>query len=452
MRFQFLKATTWYFFILQRFSESLLALPSVELVQRCDSISRPFAITRSLFDSFEKRGERVFDVKIEGKEIADIDLIKYGGGIPNKALTREMPVTIDDGFLSLEFIKNEPMASEPKLSGIEVKLIGVHYCHAVIGGPYAAVDADANGYEMVAVDASQSHTHAPGHTLKSFTWKLGKEVVGTGEKPILKMPVGKHDISLTVVDTSGDVHSDFTTITVKPDGYPDISSLVPVSGDVAGGNQVTIKGAALATANEVKFGLVTLAGSDIKIVDAQTIVVTAPISTIGVPVAVTVVTPFGLSNSRQYTYIDANPIAFNINKLTTFANPTAVNFGPDGKLYVANTKGQLGRFVLNDSYDTVVSSVIATIGDGTRGIHCIAFDPMETAELGDNLSVYISTSFIFHKQPNNSAGLGVNGKIQTVKGANLDIVTNIITGLPVSELDHSVSGRIGDGGNVGAFL
>jgi hypothetical protein len=126
-----------------------------------------------------------------------------------------------------------------------------------------------------------------------------------------------------------------------------------------------------------------------------------------------------------------------VEKLLDFAAPTAVAFGPDGNLYVGSTSGQLGRFTLNDNYDKVVSSVVSTI-DPTRGIHSIAFDPLETAELGNNINVYISTSRIFHLEPRNSFGNGINGKIQTVKGANLDIVTDIVTGLPVSELDHAV--------------
>jgi IPT/TIG domain/Malectin domain len=389
--------------------------------------------------SFNNRGDRVFDVFVEGKELADIDLIQYGGGKPNKAINRDVPVSVLDGFLSLRFVKNDPVRSEPKLSGIEVKLIGVHYAHAVAGGPYVAVDTDANGYEMVRVDASQSHTHGPGQTMTNFTWKLGKDIVGNGEQTTLRLPVGIHDVSLTGVDSSGDVNIDTTTITVRPDGYPEITLLTPASGDVAGGTVVTITGSALGGATAVNFGRTVLLGSEVTIVNSTTITVIAPTSALGIPVAISIVTPFGSSNSKTFTYINSSPIAFTVQKLLDFITPTAVCFGPDGKLYVASTKGQLGRFTLNDSYDAVVSSVITTVEQG-RGIHGIAFDPMETPELGANINVYISTSKIFHKEAPNTSGGGVNGKIQKVSGANLEIVTNVITGLPVSELDHSVNG------------
>jgi IPT/TIG domain len=275
--------------------------------------------------------------------------------------------------------------------------------------------------------------------MTSFTWRVGKDIVGTGEKTTLRLPVGIHDIVLTGVDSSGDVNIDTTTITVKPAGFPDITLLTPASGNVAGGTVVTITGSAFDGATAVNFGRTVLTGNDFTIVNTKTITVVAPASALGIPVAISIVTPFGSSNSKTYTYVDSSPIAFIAQKLLDFATPTSVCFGPDGKLYVANTKGQLGRFTLNDSYDAVVNSVITTVEQG-RGIHGIAFDPMETADLGVNINVYITTSKIFHKEAPNTSGGGINGKIQKVRGANLEIVTNVVTGLPVSELDHSVNG------------
>jgi glucose/arabinose dehydrogenase len=114
-------------------------------------------------------------------------------------------------------------------------------------------------------------------------------------------------------------------------------------------------------------------------------------------------------------------------------------YRPDGRLYIGNTKGQLGKITLNDNFDAVVSSVISTIVSADRGIHGIAFDPLESADV-QNPTIYVSTSDIFHGESRSSFGLAINGKIQTVKGANLDKVTDIVTGLPVSELDHAVNG------------
>ena len=117
-------------------------------------------------------------------------------------------------------------------------------------------------------------------------------------------------------------------------------------------------------------------------------------------------------------------------------DPTAVVFGPDSKLYVGNLKGKLGKYTMNSQFDTVISSIVTTINQ-YRGIHGIAFDPLDNAGTV-NPTVYISTSDIFHNEGQNSFGDAINGKIQAVSGANLDVITDVVTGLPVSSLDHSV--------------
>lgn len=253
----------------------------------------------------------------------------------------------------------------------------------------------------------------------------------------LSLPVGKHDVTLTVVDSGGDLHIDVTTIIVKPNGFPEVLSISPISGDIAGGTNVTIPGVAFSAATNVRFGQVVMTGAERKVINANAMLVVAPVSAFGVPVSVSVITPVGESNPGTFTFINSSPIAFSIQQLMEFDNPTAVAFGPDGKLYVGSTNGALGRFTLNDSYDAVVGSTIITIGQ-YKCIHGIAFDPMETAEMGITLSVYISTSDIFHGEYRNSFGNAINGKVQTVKGANLDQITDIVTDLPVSDLDHSV--------------
>jgi hypothetical protein len=131
-----------------------------------------------------------------------------------------------------------------------------------------------------------------------------------------------------------------------------------------------------------------------------------------------------------------SPIQFTPIKLLDIEEPTAVAFGPDSKLYVGTLKGQLAKFTFNENFDTVVESVVTTV-DATRGILGIAFDPLDSA---DTIypTVYISTSHIFHGEGRNSVGDAVNGKIQTVQGANLDQIADVVTGLPVSAEEHSV--------------
>jgi hypothetical protein len=148
-----------------------------------------------------------------------------------------------------------------------------------------------------------------------------------------------------------------------------------------------------------------------------------------------------------YTFVSTTPVEFAVQEIllqgeTEMKLPTAVAFGPDGKLYVGTHGGKLARFTLNDSYDTVVSYVVTNRFPNNKDmcILGIAFDPTETPELGDQISVYIALSEIYHGEYRNSYGQAVNGRIQVVRGANLDQVTNVVTGLPISEKDHALNG------------
>jgi hypothetical protein len=108
-------------------------------------------------------------------------------------------------------------------------------------------------------------------------------------------------------------------------------------------------------------------------------------------------------------------------ELIGMGDPTAVAFGPDSKLYIGTLKGKLGKFTLNDNFDAITGSVVATI-NRTRGIHGIAFDPLDNANT-TNPTVYIATSDILHEEARNSVGDAINGKIQSVEGANLDKIS-----------------------------
>jgi IPT/TIG domain/Malectin domain len=388
---------------------------------------------------FTATGQRIFSYDVEGTLIAGFDIVQQGNGFAKKAIKREVPVTVEDGFLTIKFMEQDPRVSDPKVSGIEVKLTGPHYAHAVAGGPYFAVDVDNNNEQAVAVDGGGSHTHGPGQVLASFTWRKGATIVGTGEVASLNLPVGEHAITLTVVDSSGDTNTDTTTITVYAAGYPALTSLSPNTGSIAGGTEILIAGFAFGAATKVQFGLATLAGTDIVVINDSTIRVKTPASGVAIPVAVSVVTPSGESNPLLFSYVGTVPIGFTTKALiSNFTSPSAIAFGPDSKLYVGNTKGELGKFTLNDKFDGVVSSVVKTIATSSRGIHGIAFDPAEHADIS-NPTVYISTSDIYHGESRNTFGQAINGKIQAVRGANLDQVTDLVTGMPVSETDHAVS-------------
>jgi hypothetical protein len=306
---------------------------------------------------------------------------------------------------------------------------------------YFAVDKDENGSEVVRVDGSQSHTHGPGLTLTQFIWSEGSKILGNGEITSLTLSTGVHKVDLRVIDSGGNEDTFYTNITVLPGNFPEVTSVFPKTGQLAGGELVTINGTGFTNITGVKFGVTLIPASSVTVLSKTQIRVLSPSSSFGVSVPISVITAVGESQANpaaSFRYIGTSDILFTINTLFSFANPSTVAFGPDGKLYAGNTKGAIARFTMNEDYSAIVRmDVSATVASG-RDILGIAFDPSDP---NPSLpAVYFSSSKLFHGESRNSFGNAINGKISRATGANLDKVQDIVTGLPVSELDHSVNG------------
>ena len=367
-----------------------------------------------------------------------VDIFALAGG-KAIAVTLGTTILVDDGFVSISVAK---LNSEPKINGIEIKKSLPHFAHSVSNGPYFAVDTKNVGVAKVDVDGSESHTHGIDLVLTQWIWKKGAQTLGTGPITNFNLPVGKHDITLTVIDSGNSQATEATTVTVYPFGYPDIATLTPSSGSIVGGELVTIQGTgfSFSSANTtVYFGTDKFTGSAIEVVDSKTIRLFSPQIPISVPVQVYVKTPRGQSKAVTYTYVSSTPISFSTTKLMDFTQPTSAEFGPDGKLYVGTSKGTLAKIAFSNDYLSVVS-VVSAVVEPDRAILGIAFDPMDA---GDALPpVYISSSLLYHGESKSSSGTAINGKISRVSGANLDIIEDVITGLPVCDNDHGTFHRI----------
>jgi hypothetical protein len=342
---------------------------------------------------------------------------------------------VTDGAVSITFTTITNF-DQPCISGIEIKRSSPHLAHAVANGPYHAVDSTNKGSGIVNVDGSESHTHGVDLILRNWTWTKGAQILGRGETASFTLPVGTHTIVLTVVDSGGNVGAEAVTVVVSSFGYPDISSLTPTSGSITGGNIVTITGTGFTYSSNqtiIHFGGVQFTGSEVTVLSSTTITILAPLMPLSVPVQVSIETPLGRSDEVTYTYTSSIPIAFTASKLMDFEDVTVGEFGPDGKLYVGTVKGTVGKITMNSDYTTVVSTVTSVVQPG-RAILGLTFDPMDT--VAANPPVYITSSELFHGEVLSSSGKSINGKICRISGANLDVVTDVITGLPVSDLDH----------------
>jgi IPT/TIG domain len=380
--------------------------------------------------------QRKFNITIEDTVFADVDIVQLAGA-GQRAVKLGATIIVDDGSVSISVKKG---FREPKINGIEIKRSLPHVAHSVSNGPYRAVDSKNVGSATVNVDGSESHTHGIGLVLNQWTWKKGSQILARGEIASFVLPVGSHDITLTVVDSGGNESTESTTVTVQRFGFPDIASLSPVSGSTAGGQVVTITGTGFtypASQTIVYFGIEQYTGSAIQVINPTTITVLSPLVPIVVPVEVSVETPLGRSGGKAFTYTSSTPISFSMIKLLDLELPTTATFGPDGKLYVGTFNGTVGKFKMNADFTAVTSQEVLAVVQPRRAILGIAFDPMDAGY--PNPPVYISSSLLFHGGNLSSSGTSINGKISVLRGANLDIVTDIITGLPVCDLDHGTT-------------
>jgi len=393
-----------------------------------------------------KKEARVFDVILEGVAvIKDLDIFQSVGKFT--ALTKTEYASVNDGFLTIEFGNK---VENPKINAVEIRPAVIpegrnsHRAHAVPGGPYVQTDVDGDGFESIKVDGTFSHTHTAGSDVVDFKWKVNGVVVGNGMITNIRLPVGFHTLTLEVLDSDGDFSSDYTTVNIKPQGFPNISSLSPSGGEVTGGDNVIIDGSGFASSAEktkVYFGGTMLTGSSqINVISANKIEVKkAPAGVMG-PALVTVETEVGPSNKAYYTYTNSNlpPVAFDFGVTTKgIYGPTSVTFGPDSKLYIGTQAGSLIKATLDDNYkviesEMIVSDVIADSSTGFRSILGITFDPMDTSA---NPDLYVAHCSLFHGQV-----VDYNGKVSVVSGANLDQMKHVVTGLPVSDHDHGING------------
>ena len=394
-------------------------------------------------------GLREFDVFIENTLVLDtLDIYSEVGAFA--AMTKEVPVTVTDGVISIEFVGKVENA---KISGIEVSALGfveAHRAHAVPGGPYFQTDTDGDGFEDIQVDGSFSHTHTQDQSIWSWRWFVDGEFKGEGETTTITLPVGEHNLTLEVYDTEGDESADSTNITVRPFGFPDIEMVLPNVGDVSGGYEITIVGSgfvASAAETTVRFGSSSFTDSEITIVDENTIVVKSVPPSPKDTVSVFVETSVGTSNFLPFVYYDPllPPVEFTIGEVIgDIAQPTTLAFGPDGKLYVGTVRGELFKLTLNDQHQVVSqfkTDIVVEASPPYRAILGITFDPMDTSE---NPTVYASNCQLFHGKL-----VDYNGKVSAISGENLDTIIHVVTGVDISDHDHGMNGiEFGDNGEL----
>jgi len=234
---------------------------------------------------------------------------------------------------------------------------------------------------------------------------------------------------------------------------PVITGVSPSTGSTGGGDQVTITGIGFFLEVDVAFG--GTPATDVVKVDSSSLSVTTPPSAAETTVDLTVMAggsvanEGGVSNGLPFTYAGScPPIAFTQKTLTAAGGgdqfikaPTSIVLGPDGRVYVGLYSSVVQAFTIDADYVVSDTCTSESLG-GQRSVLSLAFDPLAP---GDGLVLYAATSILYYHQ-----NLGQpledwdNGEIKVlqpnVNGFCLGVVDTPISGLPVSNHDHSVQG------------
>jgi PKD repeat protein len=88
-------------------------------------------------------------------------------------------------------------------------------------------DTDGNGTATVSLDGSKS-TDDKGIT--SYIWTIGTDEIATGPQPDVDLPVGTHNIKLTVSDEEGLAATDYVSVTIRENQIPSANFDYSLSG------------------------------------------------------------------------------------------------------------------------------------------------------------------------------------------------------------------------------
>lgn len=131
---------------------------------------------------------------------------------------------------------------------------------------------------------------------------------------------------------------------------------------------------------------------------------------------------------RKGDTVNFDSVDFDTAYIPGLSYPTSLIYGPDSKLYVGMADGKLARVELDHNTNMVISrSVFEPIG--TRLLLGVAVDPESTPE---NMIIWLC-----HSDASQSDGSANSGMITKVTGPNLDIVEDVITGLPRAIANHA---------------
>lgn len=131
-----------------------------------------------------------------------------------------------------------------------------------------------------------------------------------------------------------------------------------------------------------------------------------------------------------------------------FDGPSTGAWGPDGRLYVGLTDGQIKAYTFDDNYNVTDTQTITTItGLSNHNITGIAFNPFENT--GEQPKIYVSHNQFYANADSYAKEGGFNeltdfspysGQVSVLEGPDFSALTPLVDNIGVSNHDHGVNG------------
>ncbi len=121
------------------------------------------------------------------------------------------------------------------------------------------------------------------------------------------------------------------------------------------------------------------------------------------------------------------------------ASPTALAFGPDGRLYVADNSGIIRALTINTSTMAVTAVQQITTASALQEVYGIAFDPNDASSPPP---IYVTNTVSGFGDAGIAPAGTFLGKVTKISGPTYGTIEDVITGLPVGNSGHQANGLV----------
>jgi len=355
----------------------------------------------------------------------------------------------------LDSVPNNATFAETLPNGLEIveqsgTVGGSSFTSYVMVQMLATIDIDTAGdYEFLANGGNETRLFLDGAPLSGQT-ALTPGLYDLDARFAVDF-VPELPISVTyAIDGGAQMPIDALMLTHNEANMNPVINSMPTSGLEIGGAIINISGLGFFPSNQVTvhWGAQDLSGGALAVTPTQ-ITMTTPSGTGSVQV--TVETPNGVSNAVTYNYNSDGPapVQFTISDLIGgMSNVTAGTIGPDGRLYVAEIDGTIYAYTFDENYQvTDTQTITALEGLSNANILGLTTSPFEAPGV---VKLYVAHGLLFANGGSCFTGFSpYSGQITVLTGPNFNSPQALITGLPVSNHDHSVNGiAFDDNGNL----